>query len=330
METLQSKMSFDLLQRYRVSSELINSVREKNPLHILDAGSRIGYLKSFLPDDVIVNLDVSFFPGSAHLVGDILSLPFSSEAFDFSLSLDVLEHVEPSSRREFLNEMTRVSRDFFIIGAPFREEEVEKAEKLVNDFFLNITGAENQFLTEHILYGLPELGEVMEWIKERNYQAVVLPNNYLPRWMIMMCLNAYLSHLPRSGELSIAINSLYDHQFSMFDNQPPAYRQIIIVSKSGNLDENMIRRQFAVPELPADFHHQSWDFANRVLSELAAHHELVLFQLQEENNEIQRRLELEKDKHLTARMELEGIKGTLTYKLYKITIGCIFKKANLP
>ena len=138
MEPLQSKMSFDLLQRYRLSSELINEVREEKPLHILDAGSRIGYLKSFLPEDVIVNLDLGFFSGYSQLVGDVLNLPFPSEAFEFSLSLDVLEHVEPSSRRNLLNEMARVSKDFFIVGAPFKEEQVEEAEKLANDFFLKV------------------------------------------------------------------------------------------------------------------------------------------------------------------------------------------------
>lgn len=337
MEPLKSKMSFDVLQRYRLASELINTVRGKKPLNILDAGSRVGYLQSFLPDDYIVNLDISFFPDYSRLVGDVLSLPFPSETFEFSLSLDVLEHVEPSSRRSFFNEMARVSRDLFIIGAPFKGAEVEKAEKFVNNFFLNTTGAKNEFLTEHIHFGLPDLGEVIEWVKECNYQTVVLPNNYLPRWMMMMCLNAYLSHLPRSGELAIAINSLYDNQFSRLDNQSPAYRQIIIISKSGDWKKDMIRSQFAVPELPADFHRQAWDFANRVLSELSDHHELVLLQLQEENNalnqenrEVRSQLELEKDKYRSARMELEGIKGTFAYRLYKNAFGGIFNKSSLP
>lgn len=344
MKPLQSKMSFDVLQRYRLAAELINVVRGEKPLNILDAGSRIGYLRSFLPDDFIVNLDISYFPAYSRLVGDVLRLPFSSETFDFPLSLDVLEHVEPSSRREFFNEMARVSRDFFLIGAPFKGEEVEKAEKLVNEFFLNITGVENQFLTEHIHFGLPDLGEVMEWVKECKYQAVVFQNNYLPRWMMMMCFNAYLSHLPRSGELAIAINSLYDHQFSKFDNQSPAYRQIIIISKSGNLQEDIIRRQFAVPELPPDFYRQTWDFVNRFLSKLALHHERVLLKVQEENNElqnektelqnekyeIQRQLEVEKDRFFRTRLELEGIKGTFAYKLYRKTIGRTFDRTNPP
>ncbi|MDP8213584.1 MAG: methyltransferase domain-containing protein [Candidatus Euphemobacter frigidus] len=323
-------MSFDLLQRYRLSSELINAVRGKKPLRILDAGSRIGYLKSFLPEDVIVNLDIGFFSGYSQLVGDVLSLPFSSEAFEFSLSLDVLEHVEPSSRRDLLNEMARVSRDFFIVGAPFKEEQVEEAEKLANDFFLKVSGAENEFLSEHIHFGLPELDKVINWVEDSKFQAVVLPNNYLPRWLIMICLNAYLSHLPRAGDLVNLINSLYDRQFAEFDNCLPAYRHLVLVSKSGSLPAEKIRRRFTSPPLPRDFHRRAWDFAHRLLDELSAHHERVLLTLREEKNKLEKELYEEQERYIRTRMELEGIKGTFAYKLYQKTIGRIFNRSVNP
>ena len=334
MNLSQNRMSFDLLQRYRMTSELIEIVRRKKPLRILDVGSREGFLERFLPEDLLFNLDIGFFPGDSFLVGDLLNLPFPPDTFDISLSLDVLEHVEPSKRRFLFDEMARVSRDFFIVGAPFNEEKVVEAEKLANEFHLKMSGKENMFLTEHIDFGLPDLKEVMIWLEEYKFQYVVLPNNYLPRWLIMICLNAYISRLPKAEDLISAVTNLYDHQFSKFDNRDPAYRHIIFVSKLGNLNKEMIYHRFVAPEVPPDFHHLAWNFANGILSELALHHERVLLEIQEENNElqnekyeIQRQLEVEKDRYFRTRLELEGIKGTFAYKLYQKTIGRAFNRS---
>ena len=55
------KMTFDQLQRYRLTADLIEAVRGRGSLTILDAGSHQGYLASFLPGDTIYNLDRNDF-----------------------------------------------------------------------------------------------------------------------------------------------------------------------------------------------------------------------------------------------------------------------------
>ncbi len=335
MKLSRERMTFDLRQRYRMTSELVEAVRIRKPLRILDAGSREGFLRHYLPEDVIINLDLEFFPGDSFLVGNLLHLPFASGAFDLSLSLDVLEHIEPGRRLDFLDEMARVSRDYFIIGAPFHDEKVAEAEKLANDFYLQATGRENQFLAEHFRFGLPALEEVTSWIARRDYRAVILPNNYLPFWLVMMGLSAYLSGIPRSGDLMATVTDLYERNLADYDYRSPSYRKIVLVAKSAPLDEAAIRRRLVPAHQPADLQDRAWDFAERTLSELNPHLERTIFELQEENSRLREEisrlreelallragLEEEKARHRATRAELEGIKNTAAYRLFKQTWG---------
>ncbi len=314
-------MSFDLRQRYRMTSELVEIVRKKQPLRILDAGGREGYLHNYLPGDEIINLDLKFFPGESFVVGDLLLLPFARDAFDLVVSLDVLEHIEPGGRGGFLAEIDRVSRDAFIVGAPFREEKVVEAEKLANDFYLRATGRENEFLTEHLRLGLPELKEITSWIEGRGYSYAVLPNNYLPYWLVMMGLSGYFSSLPRPGDLITAVADLYDRVLSRDDRQTPSYRKILLVAKSGLLDREAIRRQFIAEPSSRDSEKRACDFAEQVLSELVSHQERTLLELEEEKMCFRAEIAVWKEACRAARGELEGIKSTLAYQLYKKTWG---------
>ena len=229
------KMTFDQLQRYRMTADLITSLRNKKPLLILDAGSREGFLRKYLPDDKIINLDLTSFPINNFIRGNVFNLPFPDESLDISLALDVLEHIPSSRRIHFLNEIARVSKDLIIVGCPFHDERVEAAEKLVNEFSLKVTGKENEFLVEHLTEGLPELDDVLNWAGDKKYSAAVLTNAYLYRWLLMVCLNTYLSSLAEGWELIFPANSFYHHKFYRLDNiDQPGYRKVIVLSKSGN------------------------------------------------------------------------------------------------
>ncbi len=323
MNVPREKMSFDLRQRYRLAAQLIETVRKKKPLRILDAGGREGYLHNFLPEDEITNLDLEFFPGDSFVVGDLLLLPFTAGTFDLVVSLDVLEHIEPGRRGGVLDEIDRVSRDYFIVGAPFRDRKVVEAEKLANEFHLRATGRENEFLAEHLRLGLPELEEVTSWIEDRGYQSVILPNNYLPFWLVMMGLSAYFTSLPRPGDLMAAVTELYEINFSRYDAQSPAYRKILLIAKSGPLDQEAIRKRFAPAPFSEDSGKRAWNFADRVLSELVTDRERKLLELQEEINRLQAELARRDEDCRRARAELEGIKGTPAYRFYKNTWGRI-------
>lgn len=326
MKPVRETMSFDLRQRCRMTAELIEAVRTKKPLRILDAGSGEGYLGDFLAGDRIVSLDIKFFPGESFVAADLLRLPFGPETFDIVVSLDVLEHIAPARRRELFDELDRVCRGHLIIGAPFHDEAVLEAERLANDFYLRAVGRENDFISEHLRLGLPRLEEAATWVEEKNYRSVILPNNYLPFWMVMMGLSAYISSLPRPLELMTAVTELYDRVLARYDRSYPAYRRILLIAKSGRLDEEEFRKRFTSPPLSGDFQKRSWDFAGKVLRELAENRERVVSDLKDENEHLRRenarlreeRAVRERD-YRAARTELDGIKNTPAYRLYKLT-----------
>ena len=238
-------MTFDQLQRYRLAAELIEEVRENTPLSILDAGSREGFLGGFLPDDRIIGIDRSDFSGDRFVKGDVLCLPFSDSSFDIVLTLDVLEHIPEMDRLKFLGELKRVSRKAVIVGAPFKSGEVEEAEGIINDLSRKITGKENIFLSEHQTIGLPDLDRVLTWASDPEYQTLVIPNGYLPRWILMVALNEYLGRLPEAWDLIFASNRLYHQQFYRADNSLPAYRRMIMISRGQELDIEKIHRKFS-------------------------------------------------------------------------------------
>ena len=239
------RMTFDQLQRYRLAAELIEFLRDKKPLLILDAGSREGFLRTFLPEDMIVNLDRTTFSINNFIHGNILELPYPDGALDVTLALDVLEHVPSAQRTTLLNEMARVTKDIFIVGSPFQDEKVEAAEKLVNEFCLKVTGKENEFLVEHLTEGLPRLDEVLDWARGKEYRAAILPNAYLYRWTMMICLNEYLSQLAEPWDVIFGANDFYHRRFYRQDNTEPSYRKIIVCSKSGKINPQALREKFA-------------------------------------------------------------------------------------
>ncbi len=112
------KMTFDQLQRYRLVADLIDSIRDHQPLTILDAGSHQGFLRQFLGDDIIINLDRNYFVSRNFVQSDVLQLPFASGSMDLLLALDILEHIPPRSRVRFLEELARTTRD--ILKRPWR------------------------------------------------------------------------------------------------------------------------------------------------------------------------------------------------------------------
>ncbi len=345
MEVTGKKMTFDQLQRYRLASEVIEYLRDKKPLRILDAGSREGFLRSFLPEDAICNLDIEPFPIDNFIRGDLLRLPFGDGSFDIALALDVLEHVPSPERAGLLTELARVSKDSFIVGAPFRDEQVEEAEKLANEFSRKLTGRENEFLAEHSAVGLPNLDEVVSWAEENRFQTAVLPNGYLPRWLTIFCLNVHLAQIADPWEFIFAVNRFYHEKFYRLDNSSPSYGKIIVFSKTGSLKEEEIRAELTAPDGTAEFPGLPALLAeiNRILDFV---HQEAVSRLTEENRilrdekaRLQAELQREKDRlqleipRLAGELrktadELNGIKSTRAYKLYKVFVSKGLQKTS--
>jgi hypothetical protein len=336
MVSKNPNMTFDQLQRYRLAADLIEDLREKKPLAILDAGSHQGFLKSFLPHDSIYNLDRSYFPGRNFIQGDVLTLPFPDDALDISLALDILEHIPAHSRLSFVGELLRVSDDIVIIGAPFAGREVAEAEKLALEFCVKMTGEEHEFLAQHLEEGLPDLKQVTGWAESRGLQSAVVPNGYLYHWLLMICFNFYLAQLKDPWEFIFAVNRFYFNRFYREDNREPAYRHFVVISKDRFLDSGRLAERFSpgdtpvpMPELGTvmmevnrilDFVHQ--EKVSALLSEIEG--------LSKERDRLATELAKNAIELEATRAELDGIKSTIAYRIYRKTIGSLKSRLEKP
>ena len=178
-------LTFDAFQRYQMTADVLEHL-EKDKKRVLDVGDSHGVLKRFLPDDYVVAIDRTrrvFLDN--FVVGDAAILPFCSDAFDFAISMDMLEHIPGSERKIFIDELARVASRGLILGAPFCDSMTEEGEILVNEFHRNIYGEDNPWLSEHISNRLPNLRETVQSLENAGLSVAVLPNGYLPRWLFM-------------------------------------------------------------------------------------------------------------------------------------------------
>jgi ubiquinone/menaquinone biosynthesis C-methylase UbiE len=216
--------SFDAYQRFKLVSEL---VKETDSEKILDIGGDIGHLRYFLPGRSITTADVSGKADYKIKNSKTFGLPFKEKEFDCSVTIDTFQYVKKSQRKEFINEMLRVSKNYVIIAAPFDSLEVVSAEKECNAFYKRIFNKDFHWFALTLKSGFPELKEVEQILKEKKKKYSVFSNGYLKRWKIMIKINTWLYRF--LFPFAIFINGIYNILFYRYDNKEPSYRKVIFV-----------------------------------------------------------------------------------------------------
>lgn len=131
---------------------------------ILDLGGYPGTLATTLrekyPDSKIITADTlaEDQEGFVKLTGT--KLPFEDKQFDLVVCTDVLEHIPPDSRTEFLQEAARVTKTHFLICFPFKQKASDLIETQLAETFEKLNGKPHPWLGEHREYGLPEFAFV--------------------------------------------------------------------------------------------------------------------------------------------------------------------------
>jgi hypothetical protein len=157
-------MPYDLYERHAVVSRLLREATNDTPGsdRILDVGGRAGLLEQFVPYRVIsVNMD-----GSGSLVGSGCVLPFADNSFMAVVSIDTVEHLPRESRLPFFRECLRVARRYVIVAAPFGSHGHSKCEKRLDDLYRSIYGKPHAYLSEHVRYGLPNIAELDQLVRD--------------------------------------------------------------------------------------------------------------------------------------------------------------------
>jgi len=230
------KLPFDQYQRYKIIEEIVNLMRGKKSLRILDIGGNPGFLNKFLPKDDIFNLDIKKGKAKNFILGNGCYLPFKDNSFDIVTSVDVFEHVPFKARSKFLEEGLRVSSRFNIIGAPYYDKQVLLAEKIVYDFIYSKFNIKYKLLEEHSNNKLPILEDTERCIKEKGFNNICLNNGYLYNWIFMILVNFHFEWMDSTKSILPKLNEFYNTNFHRTDNKAPSYRKVIIASKDKDFD----------------------------------------------------------------------------------------------
>ena len=231
-------LPFDLYQRYCLSGQIAAALK---PDSILDVGGYLGdqggHLASSLdffsqagPEDesiLVQTTDIRHCDHPRHRPAAAWDQPFADESFDLLISLDVLEHLPPERRSDFLRELDRLSRRWIVLGAPFASPQIQQAEKELSEGLMQAS----TFLNEHRELGLPEVEMVERFFgQEKKLEVLRFPNGLLSRWKAMQVLTQHYFGL--NDYLAIdSLNRLYNHICYPLDQAEPAYRTVFLICK---------------------------------------------------------------------------------------------------
>ena len=107
--------------------------------------------------------------------GDITELPFEDESFDMVICSDVLEHLRRDERRSALHELVRVARDRLLVTCPCGEAAV-RGEAAFAGFLGSLGVGRPNWLDEHLLNGLPNLGHLLSSLHDEGVAFDVVGN----------------------------------------------------------------------------------------------------------------------------------------------------------
>lgn len=144
----------DTWQRHSIVARLCQGMN-----NVLDAGGVSGGLAAFMPGASVIAANVD---NTGDIRYDGRRLPLADNSFDAATSLDVLEHVERSHRRQHLSELVRVARQLVILCTPLGTPDHVEAERHLAEWFLATTGSRHRFLEEHLGRGLATVEELRD------------------------------------------------------------------------------------------------------------------------------------------------------------------------
>jgi glycosyltransferase involved in cell wall biosynthesis len=280
------ELPFDHYQRYRLIQQAVETLRPTGSarLRILDVGGWPGTLREFLPADQLLVVDQGMKEG-VDRVADGRNLPFPDGHFDMVVTSDTLEHVPVEGRNAFLGELLRVSAGPVLVGAPFDDPAVIRAEEVVDRLITVHYGRRYPFHEEHRQNGLPDLAATQDFFQSCGCSVAALPSGYLPRWTAALSVFFLAQWRYQDQPLSRALNAWYNGHFSDADNVEPAYRHLVVAAR-GPLPERLLALIHPSPQEPSL---AVWDEGNALLNALVDRHtEMIGAQLAEREDELMR------------------------------------------
>ena len=221
---------FDQYQRYHFIERVVGSLSPDKNIRILEVGGAFSPLRQLLPDYRLVILDKVVESG-IDVQADGLRLPFCDDAFDAVVSADTLEHVAPGDRGAFLNELQRVTSRVLILGFPQKSALADSKDLALREYIRAVTGADFEYLREHLEYGLPDADEIRGSLSQTMSEILQFSNASLDSWLFLQIANFLAQQRPEFESVRLLLNRLFNDYHEPDSHKSPCYRTFLIASK---------------------------------------------------------------------------------------------------
>jgi len=231
--------TYDQYQRYSVVKEFLKIFYADKTCNVLDVGGlspdREGKrfwlpIKHIHPGESYT-VDLFFHPKKNFVQGDGKFLPFKDKSFDLVTALDTVEHIAEEDRPCFLQELCRVSRGSIFLSAPFQDNNIIQAEKLLSNQILTLYGVQQQQLQEHAECGLPQIEALSQMLDPLTLSSTGFSCGSLQNWIFNQTLKNCFIVGKNVGKIQSLIDRWMASRFMSFEFEAPFSRHFWIASK---------------------------------------------------------------------------------------------------
>lgn len=230
----------DQFSRYNQCSEILTKLasQEEGELSVLDIGSGpdcllahflTGHRITFV--DPLLETRASETPAGCCIIAqDFLELSEESRAFDYSVAIDVLEHIPPSDRETFLRKASSLARKGTIIAfpsGPLSQSLDEYTDRIYEQAF----GISYPWLQEHRDYGLPSLEGVTDFFSKEDWHVQVVGNGHIPWLEKLLPFIISVWSREETKHLARLVSAKFNEHLVLFDCLPPSYRYFVIATR---------------------------------------------------------------------------------------------------
>jgi hypothetical protein len=226
-----NELNFDTCERLRHLDGLLMRMGLPENARVLDAGGYPCYMARAFPHWNVITADIYANGHPPYVKASGAALPFLDGAFEFTVACDVLEHVPPQHRDNFLKELLRVSRTAVIVAGPYTTPGAKRAEDVVRGL-LPASSPAQTWLAEHAECGLPCLAETMAAFAGDARGMKVVPVGSLTAWMLFFAAQAAGEHKHHISEQLKEFISAHN-RLAMLTEDPvggPAYRHAVVAT----------------------------------------------------------------------------------------------------
>lgn len=240
---------FDAYQNLTQIAECIRELGRQRSLarpRVLELSRRETGIEDYLPD--VERTRFATHENDRPTLPVPVTLPFADRSFDCCLVTDVYEHIAAERRPELLAEMLRVTDGLVIVAAPHGDPVVSHLDRVVFDFIWGKYAERFVPLAQHVGFGLEPIETTVATLKRLGAdEVVVLPGNYVYRWIHMILIYFDLQHRSSYASLFEPFNRIYNEYLSPYDYREPCYRYMIAIPTRPDVDVRELERALRRP-----------------------------------------------------------------------------------